>query len=133
VQVPRGVARDRKLPLVSVRSGKPADGYAEAGSAPYVVRVPLTQSEFDQVQQLKGRQRSALWGGVACVAIGAALSKFTILLPFGLFIGVISAMLWGVCWLSLKRLLPDVEPGPGPAEFTLRGVHKDFAAAVNAD
>jgi hypothetical protein len=130
VQVDRAVARDRGLPLVSVRSGKPADGYAQTGRAPYVVRVPLTQVEFDQVQMLKNRQRSALYGGVLCVAFGVAMARFPVLLPLGLAIGVISGGLWLACWLLLRRLLPQIEPGPGADEYTLRGVHKEFAAAM---
>ena len=50
--VERAAARDRGLPRVSVRSGDPADGYAEAGRAPFVMRLPLTESEFDRVQDL---------------------------------------------------------------------------------
>lgn len=132
VVVGRAAARDRGLPPVSVRSGKPADGYAPAGAAPYVIRVPLTQDEFDQAQRLRARQRSAMWGGVACVALGAAMARFPVLLPLGLAIGVLSALLWGACWLALRRLLPRVEPGPGAAELTLRGVHRGFAAALGA-
>ncbi|MEZ5243571.1 MAG: hypothetical protein R2707_00620 [Acidimicrobiales bacterium] len=79
---------------------------------------------------LKKRQTSALYGGVACVAIGVAMARFPVLLPLGVVIGVISAVLWGTCWLLLRRLLPQVEPGPQADEFTLRGVHRDFAAAI---
>ena len=132
VRVSRAAARERRLPPVSVRSGKRADGFAEAGRAPYVIRVPLTQAEFDQVQSLRVRQRSAIWGGAGCLAVGAALARFPVLLPLGVLIAVLSAVLWGVCWLMLRRLLPVVEPGPGAKEFTLRGVHKGFAAAVDS-
>ena len=48
----------------------------------------------------------------------------------GLLIGVLSGVLWLACLLLLRRLLPQVEPGPGPDEFTLRGVHREFAAAM---
>jgi hypothetical protein len=132
VRVGRSLARDRGLPLVSVRSGKPANGYAEAGKVPYVVRVPLTQDEFDQVQMLRTRQKTAMYGGVACAAVGAAMSKFPVLLPLGLLIAVLSAALWGACWVMLRRLLPRVEPGPKAHEITLRGVHKGFATAVRS-
>jgi hypothetical protein len=130
VRVPRAEARERGLPLISVHSGKPADGYAAAGRAPYAVRVPLTQAEFDQVQMLRKRQTSVLYGGVACVAIGVAMARFPVLLPLGLVIGAISAALWGTCWFRLRRLLPQVEPGPRADEFTLRGVHREFASAI---
>lgn len=132
VVVARAAARDRRLPPLSVRSGRPADGYAEAGRPPYVVRVPLTQAEFDRVRWLRARQRSALWGGVACVALGLAMARFAVLAPLGLLIGALSAVLWGACWLALRRFLPRVEPGPGAAEVTLRGVHRRFAGAVGA-
>lgn len=130
VRVALSHARDRKLPAVSVRSGEPADGFAKAGRPPYVIRVPLTQHEFDQVQLLTGRQRSAVWGGVLCVAFGAAMARFPFMLALGLIIGVVSAVLWGACWLFLRRLLPQIEPGPGAGEITLRGVHRQFAAAL---
>jgi len=130
VRVPRAVARDRGLPAISVRSGKAANGYAEAGKAPYVIRVPLTQDEFDEVQQLKVRQKKAVYGGVACVALGVAMARFPVLLPLGLVIGVLSLVLWVACWMMLRRLLPQVEPGPKADEFTLRGVHKSFAEAL---
>lgn len=129
-RVQRSRARDRGLPLVSVRSGEPADGYAKAGRAPYVIRLPLTQGEFDQVEMLKTRQQSAVYGGIACVAFGVAMARFPVMLPLGLFIGILSGALWCACWVGLRRLLPQVEPGPGADEFTLRGVHKEFAAAV---
>lgn len=132
VRVDRALARDRGLPLVSVRSGERADGFAKAGRAPCVVRVPLTQPEFDRVQMLVRRQKSAVYGGVACVAFGAAMARFPVMLPLGLLIGVLSVLLWVACTLLLRRLLPVVEPGPGPDEFTLRGVHKAFVAAVEA-
>ena len=132
VRVARADARDRRLPAVSVRSGRPAEGYAEAGKRPFVIRVPLTQAEFNQVQTLVRRQKSALYGGVLCVAFGVAMARFPVMLPLGLCIGLVSAVLWGACWLLLRRLLPRVEPGPGAGEFTLRGVHKGFAAAVTA-
>ena len=130
VRVPRAAARDRGLPLISVRSGLPAEGYAAAGRHPDVIRVPLTQAEFDRVEWLKRRQTSAVYGGVLCVAFGVAMARFPVMLPLGLVIGVLSAVLWGSCWVMLRRLLPQVEPGPKSDEFTLRGVHKEFAAAM---
>jgi hypothetical protein len=130
VRVPRSLARDRGLPLISVRSGKPAEGFAAAGRAPFVIRVPLTQEEFDQVQSLKKRQTSALYGGVLCLVFGIAMARFPALLPLGLVIGVVSAALWGACWLLLRRILPQVELGPEADEFTLHGVHREFAAAM---
>ncbi len=130
VRVGRAAARGRSLPPVSVRSGRPADGYAEAGRAPYVIRVPLTQTEFDQVQMLKTRQKTTVFGGIVCVAFGVAMARFPLMLPLGILIGVVSAGLWVACAFWLRRLLPHVEPGPKADEFTLRGVHKAFAAAM---
>jgi hypothetical protein len=123
-------ARERRLPLVSVRSGEPAEGYAKAGRPPYVVQVPLTQSEFDRVQLLETRRRSAILGGVACVALGVAMARFPVMLPLGLAIGVLSFALWGACALMLRRLLPIVEPGPKAGQVTLRGVNRRFVAAL---
>ena len=130
VRVTRSVARDRGLPPISVRSGRPADGFAAAGRPPYVIRVPLTQQEFDQVQTLVKRRTSALYGGVVCVVFGVAMARFPVLLPLGLAIGAVSAVLWVACWAGLRRILPRVEPGPGADEFTLHGVHREFAAAM---
>lgn len=132
VRVERSRARDRSLPLVSVSSGKPADGYAPAGKTPFVIRVPLTQTEFDRVHALRSRQKSSLYGGVVCVALGVAMARFPVLLPLGLLVGVLSAALWGACWFMLRRLVPQVEAGPKADEFTLRGVHRDFAAALRS-
>ena len=123
-------ARERRLPLVSVRSGEPAEGYARAGRPPYVVQVPLTQTEFDRVQVLEARRRSAIWGGVICVSLGVAMARFPLMLPLGLVIGVLSFVLWGVCVLLLRRLLPVVEPGPKAGQVTLRGVDRRFVAAL---
>lgn len=129
-RVPRAAARERRLPPISVRSGDAADGYCPAGRAPWVIAVPLTQAEFDRVLWLRRRQASALYGGVACVVVGVAMARFPLLAPLGLTIGVLSGLLWFVCRLALRRILPRVEPGPGAAEFTLRGVHAKFAAAM---
>ncbi len=115
---------------MSVRSGRPAEGFAPAGRAPYVIRVPLTQTEFDQVQMLKTRQKTAVFGGVVCALFGVAMARFPVMLPLGLLIGFVSAVLWGACTFMLRRLLPRVEPGPKADEFTLHGVHKAFAAAI---
>lgn len=123
-------ARDRRLPLVSVRSGRPADGYAEAGREPYVVRVPLTQDEFDRVQLLHRRRRSAIRGGVACVALGVAMARFPAMLPLGAVIGVLSAALWIAATLMLRRMLPQVEPAGPPGTVRLRGVHRGFVSAL---
>lgn len=113
-------ARERRLPLVSVRSGETAEGFAKAGKPPYVVRVPLTQAEFDQVQMLQRRRQTAVWSGVACVAFAVAMARFPVMLPLGLAIGVLSAMLWGACVLMLRHVLPEVEPGPKAGQSTLR-------------
>ena len=131
VRVALADARDRRLPLVSVRSGETAQGYAKAGRPPYVVRVPLTQAEFDQVQLLQRRRQTSVWSGVACVAFAVAMARFPVMLPLGLAIGVLSVALWGACVLMLRHVLPDVEPGPKAGQITLRGVHKGFAAAVD--
>lgn len=124
-------ARDRHLPPVSVRSGQPADGYAPAGRKPIVMRVPLTQAEFDRSRLLERHKRSAVRRGIACTVIGVAMARFPAILPFGLVIGVVSAALWVVAHLALKRLLPTVEFGPDGHTVVLHGVHKAFVAAVS--
>ena len=88
VEIDRGAAAARRLPPVSVRSGDRADGYAPAGKSDEQVLVPLTQAEFDQVQYLRRRQKSAIYLGVACFVVGGALSRFTLLLPLGAIIAV---------------------------------------------
>ena len=130
VEVSRAAAEQRRLPLVSVRSGKPGAGYAPAGRKPLVVAVPLTQAEFDRMQLLVRRKASALYGGVVCVVAGVAMARFPVLLPLGVAIALLSAALWAAAWLALRRLLPTVEPGPGDDTVVLRGVHRAFAAAV---
>lgn len=132
VKVDRGVAVERRLPTVSVKSGKRADGYVPAGKPGEQVMVPLTQAEFDHVRYLRRRQKSAIWGGLACFALGAALSRFALLLPLGAIIGVLSAALWLVVTLSLKRFLPGVEISTNGRRVELSRVHRDFVAAVSA-
>lgn len=130
IRVSRADARDRRLPLVSVRSGRPADGYAAAGRAPYVARLPLTQAEFDLVQRLQRRRTSAVWGGVGCVVVGLAMARFPAMFPLAVVIGLLSVVLWVSAAWSLRRVLPRVVPGPGATDLTLRGVHRRFVRAV---
>jgi len=132
VEVDRRVAVERRLPAISVKSGRRADGYAPAGKSGEEVFVPLTQSEFDRVRYLRRRQKSAISGGVACFALGAALSRFTLLLPLGAIIAVLSLALWIVSTLALKSFLPGVEISTNGRRVELSRVHRDFVAAVSA-
>lgn len=132
VRVDRADAEQRRLPLVSVHSGRVGEGYAPAGRIPVVAQVPLTQCEFDRLLLLQRRQRSAIGGGVVCVVLGVAMARFPVLLPLGLVIGVLSAVLWGLAELARRRLLPRVEVGDRRDEVVLRGVHRDFVAAVES-
>ncbi len=108
VEVDRRAAVERRLPPVSVKSGAPADGYAAAGKSGEHVFVPLTQVEFNQVRYLRRRQKSAIYGGVACFVLGGALSRFTLLLPLWAVIAVLSVVLWVLASLALIRFLPLV-------------------------
>jgi hypothetical protein len=132
VEVDRRTAVERRLPSVSVKSGARADGYVPAGKSGEHVFVPLTQAEFDQVQYLRRRQKSAIYGGVACFVLGGALSRFTLLLPLGVIISVLSAVLWVLATLAIKRFLPGVDISPDGRQVELSRVHPDFVAAVSA-
>ena len=132
VRVARADAEHRRLPLVSVHSGRPGQGYAVAGRRPLVVRVPLTQPEFDRLLVLERRRQSAVWGGVGCVALGVAMARFPVMLPLALVIGALSLVLWILAAAARRRLLPRVEPGGRPDVVVLRGVHRDFVAAVES-
>jgi hypothetical protein len=131
VEVDRRVAVERRLPSVSVKSGAPADGYAPAGKSGEQVFVPLTQAEFNQAQYLRRRQKSAIYGGVAFFVLGAALSRFTLLLPLGAIIGVLSVALWVLATMTLKRFLPGVAISTNGQRVELSRVHRGFVAAVS--
>ena len=124
-------ARDKSLPAVSVRSGAPADGYAPVTVANRRIFLPLTQPEFERVRELQHRQRWALWGGVACLAVGAAMARFPAMLPLAIVIALLSAVLWAMIWFALKAYLPsmDVEG----SRIRMARVHEGFAAAVDAE
>ncbi len=132
VEVDRHAAVERRLPPVSVKSGGRADGYVPAGKSGEQVLVPLTQAEFDHVQYLRRRQKSAIYGGVACFVLGGALSRFALLLPLGAIIAVLSAVLWVLATLALKRFLPGVDISPNGRRVELSRVHRKFVAAVSA-
>ena len=124
-------ARDRSLPSVSVRSGKPADGFAPVTVANRQIFLPLTQAEFDRVRYLQHRQRWALYGGLGCLAFGAAMARFPLMLPLAIVIVVLSAILWVVVWFSLKRFVPSMDVDG--SRIRMSRVHEQFAAAVRAE
>lgn len=124
-------ARDRALPPISVKSGQPAEGYAPVTVANRKVFLPLTQAEFDKVNDLRHRQKWALWGGVGCLAFGAAMARFPVMLPLAVVIAVLSAVLWAVVWLALKTYLPSMDVEGSRIRMTR--VHARFAAAVGAE
>jgi hypothetical protein len=124
------MARSRSFPPVSARSGKPADGYAQAGPKVQGVLVPLTQAEFDRVQYLRRRQRSAKYGGFACVAVGLALARFPVILPLGVVIGLLSGALWTVANFAINAYLPGIDVDEDRGKVELTRVHKRFVAAV---
>ena len=124
-------ARDRALPPVSVKSGEAADGYAPVTVANRKIFLPLTQAEFDRVAGLQRRQRWTAWSGVACLAFGAAMARFPVMLPLALAIAVLSAAQWGLMWFFLKAYLPSMDVDGG--RIRLGRVHARFAAAVRGD
>ncbi len=130
VTVELGSAQARRLPAVSARSGKPADGYAAAGPKALGVLVPLTQTEFDRVMYLRRRQKSAVYGGFTCLALGLAMARFPFLLPLGAVIALLSAGMWVVATLAIKAYLPGVDAGLDRGTVELSRVHKSFVEAV---
>ena len=125
------MARSRAFPPISAKSGKRADGYAKAGRKARAILVPLTQAEFDRVQYLRRRQRSAKLGGLVCVAVGLALARFPVILPLGIVIALVSAALWVVATLALNAYLPGIDIDEERRKVELTRVHKGFVAAVS--
>ena len=130
VEVELRHARERRLPLVSVRSGERADGYAPAGKPVGTVLLPLTQREFDRLLWLRARQRSGLLLAPVFVALGAALARYPVLLPLGVVTAVVSLALWGAATVAIKRLLPEVDVDEERGRVELRRVHRRFAEVV---
>ena len=138
-------AADRRLPLVSVRSGQPADGYlgvpvglgfgerivwsvTRRSAGRPVVQLPLTEPEFDQVMRLRGAERSGAMNAVVFVALGLALARFPVLLPLGMTIGAVSILMVLGARFSLARVVPAVDVRRGMV--TIEGAHADFVASV---
>ena len=131
VEVELHHATGRTLPLVSVRSGERADGYAPAGKPPGTVLLPLTQQEFDRLLWLRARQRSGLVLAPVFVAFGVALARYPVLLPLGLVTAAVSLLLWAAAALAVRRLLPEVDVDEERGRVELRRVHRRFAEVVN--
>jgi hypothetical protein len=131
VEVELERARDRRLPLVSVRSGRRADGYAPAGRPLGAVQLPLTQAEFDELLRLRSRQRSGLRLAPVFVLAGVALSRYPALLPLGLVTAFVSLLLAAVATFAIRRHLPSVSIDAGSARVTLRRVDPHFAEVVH--
>ncbi|MDG1877523.1 MAG: hypothetical protein P8I99_08920 [Acidimicrobiales bacterium] len=124
-------ARERLLPALSVKSGEPADGYAPVTVANRKIFLPLTQPEFDRVTGLQRRNRRTAWSGVACLAFGAAMARFPVMLPLAIAIALLSALQWGLTWVLLRAYLPSMTVDGG--RIRLVRVHEQFAAAVRGD
>lgn len=124
-------ARDKTLPPISVKSGRPAEGYAPVTVANRRIFLPLTQAEFERVTDLQHRQKWSLGGGVGCLAFGVAMARFPVMLPLAVVIALLSAALWGLIWFALRTYLPsmDVEG----SRIRMGRVHEGFAAAVAAE
>ena len=121
-------ARDRSLPKVSVKSGRPADGYAPVTVANRKIHLPLTQAEFDRVKDLQHRMKWAVYGGVGCLAFGMALARFPVMVPLALVIAVLSLVLWIVLKLTLRAYLPGMTVEG--ASVRLTRVHPGFVSAL---
>jgi hypothetical protein len=138
-------AADRRLPMVSVRSGQPADGYlgvpvglgiaervvwsvTRRSAGRPVVQLPLTEPEFDQVMRLRRAESSGAVNAVVFVALSVALARFPLLLPLGLTIGAVSVLMVVAARFSLARVVPGVDVHRGTV--TIEGAHADFVASV---
>jgi len=130
VEVPLSVARNRRLPLVSVCSGRRADGYAPAGRPIGTIQVPLTQSEFDRLLMLRARQKSGMYGAAGFLVGALATARFSVLLFLGLTISLLSVAMWVVATLALMRLLPAAEVDHSRGSVALGRVHRKFVRAV---
>ena len=127
VEVELDRARERRLPPVSVCSGARADGFAPAGRPVGAVQLPLTQAEFDELLTLRSRQRSGVRLAPVFALLGAALSRYPVLLPLGLVTGAVSLLLAAVATLAIHRLLPTVSVDERHHRVVLRRVHPGFA------
>ncbi len=130
VEVPLAAAADRGLPAVSVRSGRRADGYAPAGRPEGAVWVPLTQSEFDRLLLMRRHRSSGRYGAAGFLVAGVGLGKFSVLLYLGVFISLVSGLMWLVATLGVMRLLPAVGVDREAGTVVLGRVHRRFAKAV---
>lgn len=92
--------------------------------------MPLTQAEFDRVQYLRRRQRSAKYGGFACVAVAVVLARFPVILPLGIVIAALSGALWTVAAFTVNAYLPGIDVDEERGKVELTRVHKRFVAAV---
>ena len=93
--------------------------------------VPLTQEEFDRLQELRRRQRSGLYLTPVFVVLGLAFARYPVLLPLGLVTAGVSLALWAVAALTARRLLPDVRIDEAKGRVELRRVHRRFAEVVS--
>ncbi|RMH77382.1 MAG: hypothetical protein D6683_09085 [Actinomyces sp.] len=158
VTVPLAAARDRRLPAVSVRSGRSADGYVPVAVATgslgigwvlvllgppgwlllaltsdwfrdeVTVHLPHTEREFRRRHRVERARRDGIVGTVAGAAAGLALSRTPGLLVVGLAITCVSAALWVAASWARGALTPDLRLDG--ERLILAGVHEDFVAAV---
>ncbi len=154
------VATSRRLPMVSVRSGRVADGFvtvtAPTGSLgvgwalvllgppgwlllaltsdwfrdEVAVTLPLTTGEFRRRHRIERARRDGIVGTVAGAAAGLALSRTPGLLVVGLAITAVSAALWVAASWARGALTPTVRVDTATARVEIVGVHEGFVAAV---
>ncbi len=130
VEVPLAAATGVGLPPVSVHSGHRADGYAPAGRPAGVIRVPLTQSEFDRLMSMRQHQSAGLHGAVGFLVAGIGLGRFSVLLQLGVIISLVSGMMWMAATFGVMRILPTVEVNAEKGTVVLGRVHRRFVRAV---
>jgi hypothetical protein len=145
VRVSLADAVDRRLPLVSVSSGLPADGYlgvpvglgllerlvwsvTRRSTARPVAQLPLTDGEFQQVMRLMRIERKGVVYSVVFGGIGLALGRFPLLLPLGLLIAALSLLSMVIARIGLARTIPDLTAHDGG--LTIEGAHAGFVASV---
>lgn len=158
VTVSLAAARQRRLPPVSTRSGRPADGYVPVAVATgslgigwalvllgppgwlllaltsdwfrdeVTVYLPHTEREFRRRHRLDRARRDGIVGTLAGAAAGLALSRTPGLLAVGLAITCVSAVLWVAASWARGALTPGLRIDGDV--LVLGGVHEDFVAAV---
>ena len=149
VRVSISDAIERRLPLVSVRSGRAADGYlgvpiglgfwarlgwaiSRRGTNRPLAQLPLTQREFNRVIRLR---RIELQGAISAplfLVLGVAFARFPALAPLGLAIALVSIVTVITAHMTLQRILPEITRVGGSGDVRIEDPHESFASAVKS-